>query len=303
MSVGISARPMTSIGDRLRQERLRRGLDIGRLAEQTKINASMLEAIEADDLDKLPGSFFTRSFVRQYARALGLDEDQFEPELKRITGIEEASVPEAESGRRELEFPPPVPAASSGSGRSRHSLGALIAFVLIVAACSGIYTLWQRTRDTGQAARAEAARAPAARASEPVPQTTTPAPVTPATAPTTAPAASPAPVETTSSLPPGETAQIRIQLHAMGTAWVRVIADGRILYSGTLQQNESKAFDGKASMNLRVGDPAALEVTWNGKAVGEIGPRGQPRTVQFTPEAFKILTPAPPAPRTPNDAL
>lgn len=292
---------MTSIGDRLRQERLRRGLDIGRLAEQTKINASMLEAIEADDLDKLPGSFFTRSFVRQYARALGLDEDQFEAELKRITGIEEASVPEAESGRRDLEFPPPVPAASGSGGPNRHSLGALIAFVLIVAACSGIYTLWQRTRDTGQAA--PAVRAPAARASEPVPQTSTPAPVTPATAPTTAPAASSSSVETTSSLPPGETAQIRIQLHATGTAWVRVIADGRILYSGTLQQNESKAFEGKASMNLRVGDPAALEVTWNGKAVGEIGPRGQPRTVQFTPEAFKILTPAPPAPRIPNDAL
>ena len=69
---------MTSIGDRLRQERLRRGLDIYQLAEQTKINASMLEAIEADDLEKLPGRFFTRSFIRQYAKALGLDDDEFQ---------------------------------------------------------------------------------------------------------------------------------------------------------------------------------------------------------------------------------
>jgi cytoskeletal protein RodZ len=312
---------MTSIGDRLRQERLRRGLDIERLAEQTKINPSMLEAIEADDLEKLPGSFFTRSFVRQYARALGLDEDEFEPELKRLTSVEETPDPDAEEGREELGFPPPALAREGSGGRNRHLLGALIAFVLIVAACSAIYTLWQKTHDTSTPARAadvtvaprKEAPAPEKRAPEPAPATnaatpaTSPAPEQKPASPAAEMANPPAPTapegQPQPSVPPGGTAPIRIQMRATSAAWVRLIADGKVVYSGTLQPNESRNFEGQASVNLRVGDPAALEVTWNEKPVGEIGPRGQPRTVQFTPEDFKVLSSAPPRPTTPSDGL
>jgi hypothetical protein len=118
------------------------------------------------------------------------------------------------------------------------------------------------------------------------------------------PQAPPAPEEKPqASVPPGGTAPIRIQMRATAAAWVRLIADGKVVYSGTLQPNESRNIEGQASVNLRVGDPAAVEVTWNEKPVGEIGPRGQPRTVQFTPEGFKILSPALPKPTTPSDAL
>jgi hypothetical protein len=82
-----------------------------------------------------------------------------------------------------------------------------------------------------------------------------------------------------------------------------VTADGKLLYSGTLQSNESQTFEGKGRMSLRVGDSGAVQVIWNGKGIGEIGPRAQPRTVQFTPEAFKVLTPAPAQAPAANDAL
>ena len=66
---------MTSVGETLRRERLRTGLDLHKVAEDTKISVRMLELIEADQFDKLPGGVFARSFVGQYARALGLDAD------------------------------------------------------------------------------------------------------------------------------------------------------------------------------------------------------------------------------------
>jgi cytoskeletal protein RodZ len=47
---------MTSIGERLREERLRRGLGVEQIAERLKINPSMLTAIETGDLDRLPGN-------------------------------------------------------------------------------------------------------------------------------------------------------------------------------------------------------------------------------------------------------
>src|ERR1700719_2539198 len=67
---------MTSIGESLRRERLRRNLDLDQVSQELKISARFLEAIEAEKFDKLPGGVFARSFVRQYARLLGLDEDE-----------------------------------------------------------------------------------------------------------------------------------------------------------------------------------------------------------------------------------
>ena len=301
---------MTSIGDRLRQERLRRGLDIYQLADQTKINPSMLEAIEADDLEKLPGSFFTRSFVRQYVRALGLDEDEFEPELKRITDAEERPVLEPEPERAEIPLPAAPPAPAPRSSGDRHPFGALLAFVAIVALCSLIYTLWQRTRNAAVAepdrATFKVVRPPAAAATAPQAQS----PASETTKPQTEPAVSaeqtaapPAAQPEQAAAPAGEAGPIRVQVQATGTVWVRMIADGKTLYEGTLAPNESRTFDGQEAMNLRVGDAAAVTVTWNTKPIGEIGPAGQPRTVKFTTGEFRVLNPAPPKPLVQNDGL
>ncbi|MEO7143598.1 MAG: helix-turn-helix transcriptional regulator, partial [Bryobacteraceae bacterium] len=75
---------MTSIGEALRRERLRLGLDLGQIAERTKIGTRFLQAMEADDFGKLPGGVFSRSFLRQYAGILGLDEEAISAEYKTI---------------------------------------------------------------------------------------------------------------------------------------------------------------------------------------------------------------------------
>ena len=43
----------------------------------------MLEAIEADHYDQLPGGVFARAFVRQYAALLGLDGDDLAAQVQR----------------------------------------------------------------------------------------------------------------------------------------------------------------------------------------------------------------------------
>ncbi len=53
-----------------------RGGSLEEIALSTKINVFYLRAIEAGELDKLPGEFYARSYVRQYARAVGLDENE-----------------------------------------------------------------------------------------------------------------------------------------------------------------------------------------------------------------------------------
>src|SRR3954453_2442445 len=66
---------MTPVGETLRRERLKRHLGLDQISHELKISTRMLEAIEEEKFDKLPGGVFAKSFVRQYARLLGLDEE------------------------------------------------------------------------------------------------------------------------------------------------------------------------------------------------------------------------------------
>lgn len=60
-------------GSTLRHARERRGVSLRTIADETKISVSVLEALERNDLSRLPGGIFSRAFVRAYAAAVGLD--------------------------------------------------------------------------------------------------------------------------------------------------------------------------------------------------------------------------------------
>ncbi len=63
-----------TIGEVLRLARINQGLSLEELKEKTEIQLHFLEAMEADDFDQLPSTFYARSFLRKYAWAVELDE-------------------------------------------------------------------------------------------------------------------------------------------------------------------------------------------------------------------------------------
>ena len=65
-----------SIGEKLRLEREAQGIALREISEQTRISMRYLEAIEADDYQRLPGGIFNRSFIRAYAKFIGYDEHE-----------------------------------------------------------------------------------------------------------------------------------------------------------------------------------------------------------------------------------
>src|SRR5258708_24308771 len=67
---------VSGFGDKLREARERRGLSLRQIANATKISMMTLEALERNDMKRLPGGIFTRAFVRSYALEVGLDPDQ-----------------------------------------------------------------------------------------------------------------------------------------------------------------------------------------------------------------------------------
>lgn len=83
---------MTELGQRLKEARDARGLSLDELQTSTKIQKRYLTAIEQGKYDVLPGKFYARAFVKQYAEAVGLDPealfDQYSSEIPKSTNEE-----------------------------------------------------------------------------------------------------------------------------------------------------------------------------------------------------------------------
>src|SRR5258708_6923642 len=209
---------MTSIGERLRRQRLQNKMSIEKIALDTKISARLLEAIEAEQFEKLPGGVFRRSFVLQYARALGLDPDEISAELKHLSQFDDVPVipvpPVAGVDPEPSAFGLPLRLDLSGVGGS--TLGSLIAAVGVMMACALIYSWWQ------QAPHQPSAAPKVAIAADRPPKTVTPAP------------AATAPMETAPPTGPAQVAQIQagaspvqVGLSADEKTWISISSDGK----------------------------------------------------------------------------
>lgn len=68
---------MGNFGDTLRQEREFRGITLDAITRDTKISNHHLVALEQEHFNQLPGGVFNKSMVREYARVVGLDQDEW----------------------------------------------------------------------------------------------------------------------------------------------------------------------------------------------------------------------------------
>lgn len=271
---------MMSVGQKLRQARESRGLTIQQVAVQTKISSRYLQAIEADDPKSLPGAFFYKSFVQQYAGVLDVPMEDLRWELDRVVPppertVDEEYTPPPEAHSRFLTEPEPL------TSRMGFRLGLLVVMVI---ACSAVYALWdkmQRAPSAEATTKAAPMAAPVAVEAKPALRPVTTSPVVSTDSITTLKSEDPATAPTLSN----------VTVAASEPAWLQMKIDGKVAYAGVLQPSETKNFDHFETASLLVGNAGALTVMFNGKPVGEIGPKGQVRTVTFTTNKFEIQRP------------
>ncbi|WP_158232434.1 helix-turn-helix domain-containing protein [Sporosarcina sp. P13] len=67
---------MNGLGIRLKEARIAKGLTLDNLQDKTKIQKRYLASIEDEDYTMMPGAFYIRVFIKQYAEAVGLDEEE-----------------------------------------------------------------------------------------------------------------------------------------------------------------------------------------------------------------------------------
>ncbi|MBS4194054.1 helix-turn-helix domain-containing protein [Lederbergia citri] len=73
---------MTELGSRLRMAREEKSITLDQLQNVTRIQKRYLVAIEEGNYDTLPGKFYARAFIKQYAEAVGLEPDLLFDEYK-----------------------------------------------------------------------------------------------------------------------------------------------------------------------------------------------------------------------------
>jgi cytoskeleton protein RodZ len=310
---------MSTLGQRLREEREKRGLTIEQLAERTCIQAHHFEAIERDDRESLPGGFFYRSFVRQYARILELPQEAYQAELDRSLRDEAEALDHRETAlpERNLGIPPLPTGTGDGPAEVRRWLARVGSLAAVVVVCTGVYWLWQRYRPEGGpeqssgsivAARQDvpAASAPAQAQTAP-PQAATQEPRTQPEPAQTA-AARPAPemqfpavpaTRTEPEQPPAPAGAIRLTVRAIEMTWLDVWQGEKKVFASLLRPGDTKTFTASGRLRVRLGSAGAAELEWNGQSVPPTGPKGQVRTLDFTPGEWVLVPP----PRQPSDRL
>lgn len=305
---------MASIGEILRRERERQNLSLAGIADQTRIKQQYLEALERDDFESLPGRFFARSFATQYAEKLGINTPELQDLLlKQAAPLEifgaAASVPAPGApgispvwtGQQYVVDP--LPEGTASALTARKLTASIVMLVAVVVACGAVFWLWQRSQLSSTSASApQVERAKSAAAEQPalsVPDT-----VSPPAAQPTAPAArveSAPPESSTQSATPPLAAQVRVENAAVGKisltvvareeTWLRVTADGKVTVERVLAPGESAVTAANEKARILLGNAGGVDIRFNGADIGSVGPRGQVRTVEFTPDKFSIVEP------------
>ncbi len=68
--------PHRDFGEQLKRLREQRGISLREIADHTKLSVRALEALERNDISRLPGGIYSRGLVRAYAEQIGADPEK-----------------------------------------------------------------------------------------------------------------------------------------------------------------------------------------------------------------------------------
>jgi len=272
------------VGSALKAARERAGMSLGEVADRLKLSIRQLEAIEHDDFQQLPGATFVRGFVRNYARFLRVDpeplmarlEQHFPSAVNDVVNLVKHEHQAAPAGTAQKAAR--VSTEAAAGGRPGKWLALVVAGVVVVAvavwfagkqdkpAVASQQTLQPML--TEQAASAAAGQS--STASVPLAEVEKPVVAAASMVSASVPAAA-LPVVSkaaASAAVPAEQGSGRITLNAHQAAWISVVdANGKKLQFGTLEAGASKEISGTPPFQLKIGNAAQVQLSFNGQAV------------------------------------
>ena len=260
---------MSDFGGKMRLARERRGISLRQIAAITKISMAALEALERNDVSKLPGGIFSRSFVRSYATEVGLDPDETVREfLDRFQGAPAASLPT-----------PATVSEDEAVFENQQRIAAVVVKLVLITVPLIVLILYftMRTRPLGTASAVTApSGVPAA------------APAKADGAPTSStPAQTPAPVATAGARAPSiARSGLSLEIRPTGDCWVKLTVDGKLVVARVMHAGETATEDVQDKAVIQIGDAGAFAFTINGRPARSLGPAGSVRTATITKDTL-----------------
>jgi transcriptional regulator with XRE-family HTH domain len=242
---------MANLTERLQAAREGAGLTIEDIAERTRIKPALLHALERGDVSRLPGPFYTKTFIRAYAREVGLEPDELLAEFAATT----AALPQP--AVRVADIPPVRRIARYETPRT--STWQFVPIAAIVAAV--IFLGGRQETDAGRqpepgavgtAGVARAALTPVAAASE--------------------------------RTAPGMADALTLDITPSAPVWVAASADGTVVVYRLLNVGERAVVEARDEIAVRIGDAAAFAYTINGSEGVTLGAPGEVRDIRITRE-------------------
>lgn len=284
---------MESPGEFLKRERELRGFTLDDLHKGTRIQKLYLEALEADDYDRLPHPTFTKGFIRSYCKFLGLDENdavlRYDVYLREVS---EKHRPAAQEKKEE-----PEPSTTPYTGRMVALLAA-VGVVLIVAFYA--WFSWRPAEVPPVPVGEEPAGVeespleplpdlpgegePVEKAVEEAAEDQLPAAGAPGQSPAEAPPAAPAPERAEEPRPAAPRAEgapdarpmrHTLRVNARELVWMRVTIDDREPFEVTLKEGEKATWKASESFLLVIGNAGGVDMTYDGKDLPSLGGPGE----------------------------
>ncbi|WP_027355414.1 helix-turn-helix domain-containing protein [Desulfofundulus thermocisternus] len=250
------------LGKILQEARQARGLSLEQVEKETKIRRRYLEALEKEAFDLLPGRVYVRGFLRTYARYLGLDAEALVARLEEMLPEEVEPVVRAIPGTGEKLRRLPL-------GRAVYIMaGMLLVFLLLwggwwILGGSGHTAPDDRAGKQPAAFQGEQVNVPENRVSRDGDRANN------------KPDA-PRPEDKSSE-------GVHLVLNVIDeTCWMSVMVDGRTMFTGEVAASQSKSFQGRERIWIKLGNAGVVNVKVNGRDLGVLGKRGQVVSREFS---------------------
>jgi len=235
-----------NIGRRLQQARRSKEITLHQISQETKIGEKYLEALEKEEYDVFPAKIYVVSFLRSYARYLGLDAESLVQIYQREHSSQEGT---------DLNPELPIFVTQSAGVNSvprkrfralRFDRKGLIPFILaigvfVASGLSVIFFLQSASREFSQKV--------------------------------------PPRINRLTNFP----RNISVVAEVSDKTWLRVVGDGLVSFEGILFPGEKRKWAAKNGMNIRIGNVDGVKLYVNGEQVDIIsGNSGRVNELIFT---------------------
>lgn len=247
---------LASFGEELRREREIRAISLKEIADATKISKRFLEAIENNDHKTLPAPVFTRGFVREYARYLGLNAEEMVNRYNYAAAGDDRIEKSAHLDRLtpKPSDAPAAPPKKRGIPSPLARVDRNIYIFIFVTVALGAVIWWAVARK--RESRSDDTRAVAV----PVARMTKPKAAQPSE----------------NSGAATQDAILHLTVDMNDNSWIQLEADGVSVFNDEMRRGEHRVFDAKNEFRFKtIGNAAGPRLSLNGVQIPPLGRDGK----------------------------